>query len=98
MLKKIAVLGVGAIGSLVGGRLTGRVPAAVLRRGFGVLVLAVAVLVLAEQLPLAALTAALPWIAALGAVLILTIAALRLRRRADAAGNGRGGEPATRLR
>ena len=86
------------LGSLVGGRLTGRVPAAVLRRGFGILVLAVAALVLAEQLPRATLTAALPWIGALATALILTLGTLRLRRRAAAVESGQGGKPATRLR
>ncbi len=66
-------------GSLVGGRLTGRIPAAILRRGFGYLVLAVAVLVLAEQLPHTVLTRSLPWAAAVAALVALG-AALRRRR------------------
>jgi uncharacterized membrane protein YfcA len=55
----LTVTASGVLGSLAGGRFTGPVPAAVLRRGFGVLVLAVATLVLTEQLPRATLAAAL---------------------------------------
>jgi uncharacterized protein len=72
-------------GSLAGGRLTGRIRAAVLRRGFGFLVLAVAALVLAEQLPGPALTRTLPWIGAAVAILVTTIVTARLQRRAGGA-------------
>lgn len=54
-------------GSVLGGRLTGRVPAAVLRRAFGYLVLAVALLVLVQQLPPGILHLALPVLAIVAA-------------------------------
>ena len=46
----LAVAGAAVVGSLVGSRLAGRVPAATLRRAFGVLVLVVAAFVLAREL------------------------------------------------
>jgi hypothetical protein len=85
----LAVTASAVAGSLAGGRLTGRVRAAVLRRGFGFLVLAVAALVLAEQLPGPTLTRALPWIGAAVAVLVITIVTARLQRRAGVAADAR---------
>lgn len=46
----LAVSAVAVVGAIVGGRLAGRVAPAVLRRGFGLLILAMAVLVLVEEL------------------------------------------------
>ena len=88
----LAITASAVAGSLAGGRLTGRIPAAVLRRGFGFLVLAVAALVLTEQLPGSA-TRALPWIGAAVAVLVITIAAARLHRRAGVLADTRRGRP-----
>ena len=46
----LAVTAVAIAGSVAGGRLAGRIPGAALRRAFGVLVLAVAALVLGKEL------------------------------------------------
>ena len=47
-----AVTAAAVVGSLLGGRLAGRIPADVLRRGFGWFVVVMGVFVLAQQLPL----------------------------------------------
>jgi uncharacterized membrane protein YfcA len=98
----LAVTASAVAGSLVGGRLTGRVPAAVLRRGFGFLVLAVAALVLAEQLPGPVISRALPWAGAAVAVAVaavgiaVAVARLRRRPRVPAGGGLNGSDPTTR--
>ena len=76
----VAVTASAVLGSLVGGRLTGRIPAPVLRRGFGYLVLAVAALVLAEQLPHRG-GAWLLWLITGLAVVALAVAGLTLSTR-----------------
>jgi uncharacterized membrane protein YfcA len=68
----LAITASAVAGSLTGGRLTDRIPAATLRRGFGYLVLVVAVLVLGGQLPASILVGILPW--AGGALVLLGIA------------------------
>lgn len=67
-------------GSLAGSRMTGRIPASRLRRGFGYLVLAVAVLVLAEQLPRPVLSRSLPWAAAALATALLAAVLLAVAK------------------
>jgi uncharacterized membrane protein YfcA len=78
----LAVTAAAVGGSLVGGRMTGRIPAAALRRGFGLLVLAVAVLVLTQQLPRTATPHILPWV--LGLLTAAGLFALLLRARGGA--------------
>jgi len=46
----LAVTAAAVIGSLVGGRLVGRIPPAALRRGFGFFIIAMAILVLFKEL------------------------------------------------
>lgn len=46
----LAVTAAAVIGSLVGGRLAGRIPPAALRRGFGIFIIAVAIFVLFKEL------------------------------------------------
>ncbi|MFN8081085.1 MAG: TSUP family transporter [Kineosporiaceae bacterium] len=67
----LAVTASAVLGSLAGSRLTGRIPAAALRRAFAVLVIAIAALVLIEQLP----SATSRWLAAVLAA-VLGLAAL----------------------
>jgi DNA-binding GntR family transcriptional regulator/glyoxylase-like metal-dependent hydrolase (beta-lactamase superfamily II)/rhodanese-related sulfurtransferase len=62
------------VGSLLGSRFTGRIPAETLRKGFGLGVLAVAVLVLIEQLPHSTTSRALLWTAVALAAALLTVA------------------------
>jgi uncharacterized membrane protein YfcA/glyoxylase-like metal-dependent hydrolase (beta-lactamase superfamily II)/rhodanese-related sulfurtransferase len=76
----LAITASAVLGSLAGGRLTGRISAASLRRGFGVLVIAVALLVLGEQLPHTALTTALPWAGVALAAALLATTLLRAGR------------------
>ena len=73
------------LGSVVGTRLCGRFQQDTLRRGFGGLVLVMAVLVLVEQLPRALLDPRLGWLAAAAAtVAALTVLGLRRAgRRTD---------------
>ncbi len=71
----LAVTASAVVGSLAGSRLTGRIPAERLRRIFAVLVLAIATLVLAEQLR----AAGAPWSLLAGAA-ALAVAAVTLRR------------------
>jgi uncharacterized membrane protein YfcA len=101
----LAITASAVAGGLAGGRFTGRVPASALRRGFGVLVLLVAVLVLIEQVPNAALGWLLRFpvpvlvVAALAALGVLARPAARavafLRRIQGARTGGRRGS--TRL-
>jgi uncharacterized membrane protein YfcA len=58
----LAVTASAVAGSLAGGRMTGRIPATTLQRGFGYLVLAVAGLVLVEELPHQVAARVLPWL------------------------------------
>ena len=67
----LAVTASAVAGSLAGSRFTGRIDADALRRGFGLGVLAVAGLVIVEQLPHAARGAALSWLAVGGAAALL---------------------------
>lgn len=46
----LAVTGTAVIGSFIGGRLAGRIPPATLRRGFGVFIIVMAVVVLGKEL------------------------------------------------
>jgi uncharacterized membrane protein YfcA len=78
------VAGVAAVGAVVGGMLSARVPQARLRRGFACLVLALAVLLVFEQLPVAARSAVVPWWPLWLAAVATTAAAL-CRRAARAA-------------
>jgi uncharacterized membrane protein YfcA len=73
----LAVTASAAVGSLAGGRMTGRIPAPALRRGFGFLVLTVAGLVMLQQLPHDVTARALPWLI----VPVLAGAAVVLARR-----------------
>jgi len=74
----LAVTASAVAGSLAGSHFTGRIDADALRRGFGLGVLAVAGLVIVEQLPRATRTATLPWLAILGAAVLLATTARRL--------------------
>lgn len=76
----LAVTASAAAGCLVGGRFVARVHADRLRRGFGVLVLAVAVLVLGEQIPGTVLGPWWPWTAPVLALAVAALAATRLLR------------------
>jgi uncharacterized membrane protein YfcA len=78
----LAVTATAVAGSLVGSRFTGRIPADTLRRGFGIGVLGVAGLVLAEQLPHAVLARYGPWLLTAAAVaLLMTTLARTLNRQ-----------------
>ncbi|HVN12535.1 MAG TPA: TSUP family transporter [Kineosporiaceae bacterium] len=82
--QTLALTTVAALGSVVGGRLTRRVPPERLRRAFGVLVLGVAALVIGEQLPPAARASAGLWVfasAVLVLVVVLALATARALRR-----------------
>jgi uncharacterized membrane protein YfcA len=68
------------VGSLAGGRFTGRVPEAVLRRAFGWFVIAMGVLVLAQQLPAGARGNPLLWTVAATAGAVAVVAALTRHR------------------
>jgi uncharacterized membrane protein YfcA len=46
----LAVTAAAVIGSLVGGRLAGRIPPAALRRGFGIFIIAMAMVILVKEL------------------------------------------------
>jgi len=74
----LAVTASAVAGSLAGSRLTGRIDAETLRRGFGLGVLAVAGLVIVEQLPHTTRTATLPWLAVAVAAVLLAATARRL--------------------
>ncbi len=76
----LAITASAVAGCLIGGRMTSRIPAARLRRGFGFLVFAVAVLVLAEQLHGPALSRSLPWAAAGLAAALLAVALIVVTR------------------
>jgi uncharacterized membrane protein YfcA/glyoxylase-like metal-dependent hydrolase (beta-lactamase superfamily II)/rhodanese-related sulfurtransferase len=78
----LAITASAVLGSLAGGRLTGRIAPNTLRRGFGYLVLAVALLVLGEQLPHRLLPSIAPWAAVTLAAGLLALAAVRARRSA----------------
>ncbi|MEU6075105.1 sulfite exporter TauE/SafE family protein [Micromonospora sp. NPDC047074] len=77
-----AVTGAAVLGGLVGARLTGHVPEAVLRRTFGWFVLAMGVLVLAQQVPerLWGASGVCAGAAAVAAAAVLVVAAQRRRR------------------
>ena len=90
----LAVTAMAVAGSLAGGRFTGRIPASALRRGFGILVLLVALLVLVEQVPGAALhqipRVAVPVLAiALPVLAVLAVTTGLARRRGHRAGTPR---------
>ncbi|MEU4263139.1 sulfite exporter TauE/SafE family protein [Streptomyces sp. NPDC025273] len=74
----LIVTAAAVIGSLVGGRLAGRIPQDALRKAFGWFVVTMGVFVLAQQLDTAVWTHPATW-AVLGAVLA-TAVAVRLRR------------------
>ncbi|MET7470759.1 sulfite exporter TauE/SafE family protein [Micromonospora sp. NPDC005686] len=79
------------VGSLLGGRLAGRIPADLLRRGFGWFVVVMGVFVLAQQLPPV-------WGLALGALAVagtVTVAVWGRRRRGHS-GQQRLGQPVRR--
>jgi len=46
----LAITGTAVVGSLIGGKLAGRIPPAMLRRGFGVFIIVMAVVVLGKEL------------------------------------------------
>jgi uncharacterized membrane protein YfcA len=62
----VSVTAAAVLGSVVGGRVAGRIPEAALRRGFGWFVLVMGALVLAEQAPAGLVLPALAAVAALG--------------------------------
>jgi uncharacterized membrane protein YfcA/glyoxylase-like metal-dependent hydrolase (beta-lactamase superfamily II)/rhodanese-related sulfurtransferase len=72
----LAVTATAIVGSLIGGRLTGRFEQEALRRGFGWFVVGMGLLVLVEQLPPRVLAAGWPWAmpAAAGALLVVVVA------------------------
>jgi uncharacterized membrane protein YfcA/glyoxylase-like metal-dependent hydrolase (beta-lactamase superfamily II)/rhodanese-related sulfurtransferase len=79
----LAVTAMAIVGSLIGGRLTGRVDQEKLRRGFGWFVVGMGLLVLVEQLPHRVLAATWPWLvvalAATGLAAVITRALRRAR-------------------
>jgi uncharacterized membrane protein YfcA/glyoxylase-like metal-dependent hydrolase (beta-lactamase superfamily II)/rhodanese-related sulfurtransferase len=79
----LAITASAVAGSLAGSRFTGRIPAETLRRAFGAGVLAVAALILAEQLPAPARHGAGPWLLALAAALAALAADAARRRLGD---------------
>ncbi|MET8833256.1 sulfite exporter TauE/SafE family protein [Micromonospora sp. NPDC004540] len=84
----LAVTAAAIVGSVLGGRLAGKIPADVLRRSFGWFVVVMGIFVLAQQLsPLAGLT--LGGLAAAGTVTM----AVRGRRRRRHSGQQRLGQP-----
>lgn len=85
-----AVTAAAVVGSLAGSRFAGRIPQTVLRRAFGWFVLAMGVLVLAQQLPRGLAIESLPW-SAIGVVTVLVAALLLARRRSR---SGRPGQSA----
>ncbi|WP_433342274.1 sulfite exporter TauE/SafE family protein [Micromonospora sp. CA-111912] len=77
-----AVTAAAVVGSLLGGRLTGRIPEDVLRRAFGWFVVVMGVFVLAQQLPDAVRTNPLLWTAlGLAAVVTVGVTVRQNRRR-----------------
>ncbi|MEU0080516.1 sulfite exporter TauE/SafE family protein [Micromonospora tulbaghiae] len=79
------------VGSLLGGRLAGRIPADLLRRGFGWFVVVMGVFVLAQQLPPV-------WGLAVGALAVAGTVTLAVwgRRRREHSGQQRLGQPVRR--
>lgn len=78
----IAVAAAAVAGSLVGGRLAGRIPEAVLRKSFGWFVVAMGTFVLAQQVPADLWTNPLVWTAAgVAAVAVAATMAARIRDR-----------------
>jgi uncharacterized membrane protein YfcA len=75
-----AVTAAAVAGSLVGSRVAGRIPATVLRRAFGWFVLAMGVLVLAQQLPHGLATQPMLW-TTVGTLVVATAAVVARRRR-----------------
>ncbi|MEV4492956.1 sulfite exporter TauE/SafE family protein [Micromonospora coxensis] len=94
-----AVTAAAVVGSLAGGRLAGRIPEDVLRKGFGWFVVVMGVFVLAQQLPAGLRSNPLLWIG-LGLVVAVSVTlTTRHGRRAPAAARekqvaGHGGPPA----
>lgn len=86
----LAVTAAAVLGSLLGGRLTSRVPAEVLRRSFGWFVLVMGGLVLVQQLPGGVRADPALWTGLAGLAAGAALAALACARRAPA-GAGRGG-------
>ncbi|MER7334669.1 MULTISPECIES: sulfite exporter TauE/SafE family protein [unclassified Micromonospora] len=83
----VAVTAAAVAGSLLGGRLAGRIPEDVLRRAFGWFVVVMGVFVLAQQVPDEVPTAPLLWVAlGLAAVAAIIVAVRRDRRRDRHAG------------
>jgi glyoxylase-like metal-dependent hydrolase (beta-lactamase superfamily II)/rhodanese-related sulfurtransferase len=81
----LAVTAMAIVGSLIGGRLTGRVDQEKLRRGFGWLVVAMGLLVLAEQVPHRMLAAGWPWlVVALAATWLATVLTRAVRQEGTA--------------
>jgi uncharacterized membrane protein YfcA len=70
------------LGSLAGGRLTGRIPEVVLRKAFGWFVAVMGAFVLAQQLPADLYTTPIPWAGAAGIVAAWVIWLLLRRRSA----------------
>jgi uncharacterized membrane protein YfcA/glyoxylase-like metal-dependent hydrolase (beta-lactamase superfamily II) len=79
----LAVTASAVAGSLAGSRATGRIHPDRLRRGFGVMVAAVAVLVLAEQLPHHTRTTLAPWTIPAAAAALLAATGWRAIRQAQ---------------
>ncbi|WP_422751953.1 sulfite exporter TauE/SafE family protein [Micromonospora sp. WMMD708] len=81
----LAVTAAAVLGSLLGGRLTGRVPAEVLRRSFGWFVLVMGGFVLLGQLPVGVRSDPALWTGLAGLAAGAALAALTCARRAPAA-------------
>jgi uncharacterized membrane protein YfcA/glyoxylase-like metal-dependent hydrolase (beta-lactamase superfamily II)/rhodanese-related sulfurtransferase len=82
----LAVTATAIVGSLIGGRLNGRVEQETLRRGFGWFVVGMGLLVLGEQLPHHLFTSAWPWTVvalAAGGLAVVITSAIRGARSHD---------------
>lgn len=75
----LAVTAAAVVGSLLGGRLAGRIPADILRKSFGWFVVVMGIFVLGQQVPTEAWTDPRVW--AIGAIAVITVIVLALRGR-----------------
>ncbi|MEU0151354.1 sulfite exporter TauE/SafE family protein [Micromonospora fulviviridis] len=79
-----AVTAAAIVGSFVGGRLAGRIPADILRKAFGWFVVVMGVFVLGQQLPEELRTSPLLWTGVgVGATVTVALAVLRGRRKPE---------------